>query len=371
MFETVVPNMSASSTLSVSNTIPVGFANLGNTCFLNVVLQVLRMFPPLQGLFHPSKERQRVPRKGSKKIGLLTGIQELMFEIQEKREGECVAPRAFLSALWKTIQDCDDDWYRPRQQADAAECLQYILDGLHDAVYRKVDIVIDGQPRNAEERAQMKALESWSSFFAKEYSPVVEHFYGQTQARIQCKTCKNISDRYEPWSSLKVPIPGAEVPGGDAPSLVEALNYMFKTEEIEDYACDHCNSKQPALKQERISKLPNILTLSLKRFTNRGQKIRGLISWDLETMQFDPWMAFGRSPFTGRRGYDSFRTFAVIEHQGSSYGGHYHMYARSMNVGTSDWKNYDDCAIRSVDASAVISPDSYIMFMVPVEKPSA
>ncbi len=343
----------------------IGFANLGNTCFLNVVLQFLRIAPPIQELFSQAQQRKRTLRQSSKKGALLTGLQDLMFETLKKSDGQSIMPRSFLGALWETVQACDDDWFRPRQQADAAECLQYILDGIHDAIYRRVEIVVEGQPRNPDEAAQLKALQSWSSFFAKEYSPIVEHFYGQTQTRIQCKTCLNISDCYEPWSSLKISIPGAEVPGGDSPSLIEALNHMFKTEEIEGYDCDNCKSKQVALKTERISKLPNILILSLKRFTNRGQKIRGLVSWDLEEMRFDPWMAFSRSPFTGRRGHDSFQTFAVIEHQGHAQGGHYHMYSRSIGGTAADWKNFDDDAVRRADPTHVVSPDSYIMFMAP------
>lgn len=338
-----------------------GFANLGNTCFLNAILQGILRCKPLQKHFLETSGHEFDIRKGTKKHRLVPAMKDIFEQAQKAKQGDCIVPRSFLQALWETVQECDDDWFRPRQQADSAECLQYILEGLHDALYRSVQITVRGTARTSDDTRQLKALESWKTFFTKEYSCIVENFYGQSAISLECQTCKTVSERYEPWLMLKIPIPGGDKVGSKVPTMQECLNKLFESESIPDYACDTCKSKQPAIKRESISKLPNILLLSFKRFTNTGAKIRGQINWNLNQLSLNPWLTFERCPFTGTRKHPTFTTFTVIEHQGSAHGGHYHMYGRGTN-----WNNYDDCSVHtSVADSKVITADSYILFLAP------
>ena len=326
-----------------------GLINIGNTCFLNAVLQAWSRCPPLLEI---------APRRDSKKVPLVKALQQFF---QESQSQSLIKPTNVVSALLQVVHACDDDWYRPRQQADAAECIQYILDGIHDAMYRQVRITIHGtDTATAEQRAQVKALESWSSFYAKEYSPIVEHFHGQYQIRITCDTCKNVSERYEPWLMLKLPIPGGDTEGAKVPEFADCMNAALASEVIEGYACDTCKSPQTATMTTRISKLPNILILTFKRFTNRGAKIRGQVDWDLDALSLKPWLAFRRCPFTDKPVRDVYNTFAVLEHNGSARGGHYRMFAKEET-----WIEADDESIRSVDVGNVVSPDSYVVFLRP------
>jgi ubiquitin C-terminal hydrolase len=335
-----------------------GLVNLGNTCFLNACLQALARCPPLVDYLLKDRTKTPATRSGSKKGPLLSALQTFLTDVDGK-EGT-YKPTVVVQTLLQVVAACDDDWYRPRQQADAAECIQYLLDGLHDALYRPVRITIHGEAATKEQRDQVAALESWSRFFSKEYSPIVEYFYGQSQISITCDTCRNASVRYEPWMMLKVPIPGGDVVGSDVPTFEACMSKAFASEAIPDYACDTCKSRQPAVMTTRISKLPNILLLSFKRFTNTGAKIRAQIDWDLDAMSLKPWLAFDRCPFADRRARTSFRTFAVIEHNGSSRGGHYRMFAREAAT----WIEADDESIRAVDVGTVVSPDSYVVFLM-------
>jgi ubiquitin C-terminal hydrolase len=344
----------------------VGLANVGNTCFLNSVLQALCISKPIITSFLTDKnERREIPvRDESKKIRLLVAFQQLLHDMKTAEKDSAIVPSAFVKSLAQTVRDCDDDWYVPRQQADSAECLQYLLDGLHDAIYRKIKINIVGRPSNNEEKSHVKAMESWSTFFTKEYSPIVEHLYGQNCMTIQCQGCKNKNDRYEPWSMLKLSIPGGDVKGSVVPTMVDCLDSeLSATETIEGYQCDFCKTSNAATLSTRISKLPETLIITLKRFTNTGAKIRGKIEWDLDALNLGQWMAFNRCPYTNiRRNNFVYETYAVIEHLGSSHGGHYHMFARD-NGGTS-WTEFDDAGIRSkVPLREIVTPDSYILFL--------
>lgn len=338
----------------------VGFENLGNTCFLNSVLQALRHCPPLIKYFHTYDSDSLPIRSESKKIEILKEFHSLIHACSSDK---CIRPIPFVNALIKTLHECDDDWWAPRQQADAAECMQYIIDAIHDASYRRVRIRIEGEPRTKDEMSHMKAMESWSTFFSKEYSPIVENMYGQTQSKITCNECNTVSERYEPWLMMKLPIPGGDTPGSRVPTMTDCINAAFASETIQEYVCDTCKKRTDATIQTRIARLPTLLILSFKRFTNTGSKISGQIDWDLNHLDFTRWMAFSRNPYVDSAKKPIYETFSVIEHMGSSRSGHYRMFAKS-NEG---WKEYDDCSVRKVDESSVISPSSYILLLTLVE----
>ena len=305
------------------------------------------------------------PRPTSKKVELMRAIQTFIHQIESAPATSVTTPAIVVQALLRTCATCDDDWYRPRQQADAAECLQYLLEGIHDAVYRTVRIKIEGTPKTATEFSQIKALQSWSTFFTKEYSPIVENFYGQTQIHVRCETCRTISERYEPWLMIKAPIPGSKSEGTAAPDMRTCLDDLYAPETLEGYECETCKAHRTATIFTRISRLPNILVLTIKRFTNDGRKIRGTIAWDTENINFRDWMAFTRDPFTNRRLQTKYQTFAVIEHNGSAMGGHYRMFGRGRDEGSNTWIEYDDDGVSKAAAAVVVSPDSYVIFLSP------
>jgi len=343
----------------------IGLANLGNTCFMNVIIQLLRLCPAITDIFL----RDALPlREDSKKKELLTGFQTLIRDFWRKAPGATdslvLMPRGFYQALNNVIRTCDDDWYRPGQQADAAEAFQYILEGLHDAVYRTITMNIRGEASTKEEESQMKAIKSWVSFYSKEYSPIINQFYGQTQIQIVCKQCGNVSERYEPWLVLKVPIPGGSVPGSVVPNLDGCIRDAFKTEELDDYSCDTCKTKTKAVIHNRISRFPPVLCLSLKRFTNTGMKVRCKIDWELDNTDFGSVGAFERDPFGGAPLHTNYKTVAVVEHWGSLNGGHYRMYNRQGK----HWYNYDDNSVTLTSPADVVNADSYMMLMVPKAK---
>jgi len=344
----------------------IGLVNIGNTCFLNVVLQALRHCPPINTIF--LSEHNILPREKSDRKQLLAAFQTLMRDfvtVTSPHTGmrPSLVPRGFFHSLHTVLRETEDYWYRPGEQCDAAEALQYILDSLHNAMYRKVRMSVSGTATAAEHSSHIKAIQSWASFFENEYSPIVNNFNGQYMIKITCTKCGNVSERYEPWLMLKAPIPGADVVGGPAPTMKACLDAAFESETIDDYACDGCKSKSRAVKSERISRLPPITIVSIKRFTNAGHKVRGLISWDLDALDFRPWMAFDRSPFSDESS-PVYKTFAVIEHHGGTFGGHYRMYARDNdNV----WNEYDDSSVNTVAPDRVITSDSYIALMMPTD----
>jgi ubiquitin C-terminal hydrolase len=351
----------------------IGLANLGNTCFLNVVLQAFKLSPPLANMCLLNKI---VLREASQKKELLEAFQTLMIDFWKPTlppgAKPTLAPKGFHMHFLKTIRDANEDWHQYGQQGDAAETIQYILNSLHDAMYESVHMQVSGKAISAEEKAYISALKAWHGFFGKEYSPIIEHYNGQTQTSVVCGNCKAVSTRYEPWLMLKVPLPGAEQPphrATDGATLDDCLKLGFADEFIEDYQCDICKVQGKAALQHRISKLPNVIILTFKRFTNSMNKVNGLVAWDKQAFDFRPWMAFSGDPFNKIYTKPLYETTALIEHQGSFRGGHYRMYSKQPSPSDPSkvvWNEYDDNSIREISGLPGDSADgvsTYVAFM--------
>ena len=352
----------------------VGLTNMGNTCFLNSALQAFLRCADMAAIFLA----EEVPiREESNKKAMVVAFRTLMRDYWAVRapplsspSRPSLMPGGFLQSMYTVLHETGDDWHRRGQQSDAAEAIQHILEYLHDGMYSPVEMVIGGDPvTTPAEISQRKALESWIAFHKKEYSPIVETFNGLMQTIVTCSTCGTESERFEPNLMLKPPIPGARAAGGPPPTLIECMEDGFAPEEIPDYHCLRCEKKGMAIKRERIARLPPVQLVAIKRFINLGpqgtiqRKVRGRIPWNLDAFDFSPWCAFSRNPFTAHKESKVYRTEAIIEHHGSMGGGHYLMYNRTSE----GWVQCDDSSVMAVPAESVITEDSYIAIMVPVD----
>ena len=328
-----------------------GLANIGNTCYLNSAFQALRRAKPFAEYLGTDAwtKHQHADRKGHV---LATQTAELVVSLQAPGDA-MVMPSKFVRAFLELARDFNED-IRFGAQADAAEAVQILLDGLHTQLSREVRMDIVGAANSAAQAELVKSLESWSVFFRKEYSPLIDAFYGQTQTKVSCQNCKACSTRYEPWSVLKAPIPGAEKVGNAAPTLQECIAAAFGKETLDDYACDTCKKKGPATMEHAVSRFPKQLILSLKRFTNAGAKVRARIPYDENNVDMSEWRAW-----PSIQGGPKYRVMSTVEHLGSSRGGHYVMRNREGN----DWYVYDDGSVTLSTAGGAAGPDTYMLFL--------
>jgi ubiquitin carboxyl-terminal hydrolase 8 len=256
----------------------------------------------------------------------------------------------------KVAHEFNED-IRPGVQADGAEAIQILLDALHTQQAREVNMNIKGKAATADQAELIKSLESWVAFFRKEYSPIIDSFFGQTQKKVKCDTCHSCSTTYEPWGVFKVPIPGAEKAGAPAPTLQECIAAALAPEKMDDYFCETCAKKGPATIELSISKYPKQMILSLKRFINSGAKVRCRVPYDVDAISLNEWRAW-----PSIQGSLKYRVTSTIEHLGSSRGGHYIMRSRETEK-PDEWYIYDDSRVAPCTAGGVATPDTYVLFL--------
>lgn len=331
-----------------------GLSNAGNTCYLNSAIQLLRHAPPMTRLFGTDAWTKWRHEDGRKGLALSDEMSALLRDMSAPGEG-MIQTRRFAKAFIDYARTINDE-ITFGAQADAAEAIQILIDGLHTHIAREVRMDIQGQSQTQSQREMCQSLESWSSFFRKEYSPLVEHFYGQTQTTVVCGGCGARSTRYEPWCVLKLPIPGAEKAGAPAPTLQECLRANFAPETLDDYACDACKVRGPAKMEHALSRLPEYMIVSLKRFTNLGAKVRARIPYDADLVDLTELRAWPALQQTQR-----FRVLATVEHLGSSRGGHY--CARGRDPADSSWRTYDDAMVIPTAVGGAAGPDTYILLL--------
>jgi ubiquitin C-terminal hydrolase len=338
-----------------------GIANIGNTCYLNSAIQALRHTPAFTRYFcsdawktHSSDRRPgaELTKETASVVAELAGA---------GADARTLVPSKFVRSFVAAAHEINDEIHFGAQ-CDVAEAIHILLDMLHTHLAREVLMNIRGEARSPAMSEYVKSLESWIAFFHKEYSPLLDMFYGQTRTRVVCERCLATSDRYEPWNVLSLPIPGAEKAGAPAPTLQECLAGRFADEKLEDYECSRCCDKVPAKIEHTLSRFPQYLILSLKRFTNAGNKVRARIPYDDATVELSDWRAWKelQTPESAQ-----YRVYATIEHLGSSRMGHYIMRARNGD----GWLIYDDASVHPSPIGGAAGPDTYVLFLERKDSP--
>ncbi|KAL4717043.1 hypothetical protein ACJJTC_016930 [Scirpophaga incertulas] len=338
----------------------VGLKNLGNTCFMNAVLQSLNNIQEFSCYFNqlPSLEMKTNGRKvyhsrsyTRQEMQEVVMAEELRKVLISLNTGGCgskaaISPECLFLVIWKVVPR-----FRGYQQQDAHEFLRYMLDRLHT------------------ELLQLLPPDRDSGFVAKAPSAsiVTAVFGGTLQSEVRCLACGTESKKYDPFLDLSLELP--ETGRHDAPvSLNECLASFVQVEELADterYFCSSCKCKQKSTKQFWIRRLPNVLCLHLKRFRWHNYfrtKVDTSISFPLRALDMSRYV-LANVPDTRRSGLRGhlYDLAAVIVHHGSGAGsGHYTAFA----INDDQWFHFNDQTVRATDVSAVETCKPYIMFYI-------
>ncbi|XP_072825215.1 ubiquitin carboxyl-terminal hydrolase 35 [Vicugna pacos] len=169
--------------MAKSDTGKIGLINLGNTCYVNSILQALFMASDFRHCVLRLTENNSQP--------LMTKLQWL-FAFLEHSQRPAISPENFLSASWTP-------WFSPGTQQDCSEYLKYLLDRLHEE--EKTGTRICQKLKQSSSPSPPEDPPGPSS------TSVEKMFGGKIVTRIRCLRCLNVSSREEAFTDLSLAFP--------------------------------------------------------------------------------------------------------------------------------------------------------------------
>ncbi|KAI5246173.1 ubiquitin carboxyl-terminal hydrolase-like protein 22 [Aureobasidium subglaciale] len=337
-----------------------GLYNMGQTCFMSVVLQSLIHNPFIRSFYlsvgHRSLDCER-------EACTSCALDDIITEFHSTEKAEGYGAVAMLQGSWKGGGNLAG-----YQQQDAHEYLQFILNSLHTT--------------NLEEDEKEEKAEDCNCVIHKA-------FCGLMRSTVVCSKCKNVTAAVDPFMDLSLDLkgPGPKKKKNEAPvapqavDLSECLDRFTSPEVLQasDYRCRECDSQQSATKRLALSRLPPVLPIHLKRFSHSKTSSTS-IKLDAKVhfpnvLDLQPYVSRARpkkgsSETNGtKNGTDAekgtsprplYELSSVIVHKGKMDSGHYVSYAKEGD----EWFLFDDSKVVLVEEKEVLAAEAYMLFYI-------
>uniref|UniRef100_A0A8B9HZ47 Ubiquitin carboxyl-terminal hydrolase n=1 Tax=Astyanax mexicanus TaxID=7994 RepID=A0A8B9HZ47_ASTMX len=251
-------NKQRPSTLTQAQPPLQGFSNLGNTCYMNAILQSLFSLPS----FSNDLLKQGIPWKRVPINALLRRFAHLL----AKKDISSPEVKKDLLRRVKNAISSTAERFSGYMQNDAHEFLSQCLDQLKEDV-EKVNKSCKSEPFAWEEPQGTRLTEEPDT--SRIYTcPVTVNMEFEVQHTITCKSCGEVVTKREQFNDLSIDLPRRKktLP---LRSIQDSLDLFFRMEEIE-YSCEKCNGKTATV-THKFSRLPRVLILHLKRYSYNAQ----------------------------------------------------------------------------------------------------
>ncbi|QID83412.1 ubiquitin-specific protease doa4 [Saccharomyces pastorianus] len=382
-------NSSSLDHIDVSQTSPshnydldfaVGLENLGNSCYMNCIIQCILGTHELTQIFLDDSYAKHIninSKLGSK--GILAKYFARLVHLMYKKQVDSSKKDSISPIKFKLACGSVNSLFKTASQQDCQEFCQFLLDGLHEDLNQcGSNPPLKELSQEAETRRERLSLRiassiEWERFLTTDFSVIVDLFQGQYASRLKCKTCNHTSTTYQPFTVLSIPIPRKN--SQNKITIEDCFKEFTKCENLEideQWLCPHCKSRQPSTKQLTITRLPRNLIIHLKRFDNFLNKNNDFVKYpfllDLTPFWandfdgvFPPGVNDDELPIRGQIPPFKYELYGVACHFGTLYGGHYTSYVKKgLSRG---WLYFDDTKYRPAkNKTDAINSNAYVLF---------
>ena len=367
----------------------VGLNNLGNTCYLNAVLQCLINCTELTNILQLDSNINYIKNKN------INNSLFIKFNDFLQIYNNSTNPISPIQIRQVIVQQ--NPLFNNVLQHDSHELLIFIYDQLATELSRKVNMNIKcnkniteykniySKLQNLEPNTPMyskykqqcmnlkkkyindffiiKSLSSWKLFFEKNYSDIINLLYGQLLSSINCNECLYLSIKFEPFNILSIDIPNKR-----NITLLDCISSFIKKEELslgEEWRCPKCKKITNSTKQISYWNLPKILTIHLNRFKILNQinihKNDAYIDIPIDIIDFNPYISINNYENTSSKKYEC---ISIICHTGSYIGGHYFSFCKKEH----NWYLCNDSTYKKVNLNVdLINKYAYIILYKIIE----
>ena len=190
----------------------VGLANIGNTCYMNSILQLFLNNAEIKKIFLDRGEKDNkfyeftINKLKYKKNNNGELISEFINLLKEKyiKCKKTITPKKF-----KEICGNYNVTFKDYEQQDAHDFYTFLVDNLHEETNiksnnKKFDIKEDSDTIDTTELELSN--ESWANSIRRNASYFFDLFFGQMKSTLTCKECNKIKIKYENFSAVELPI---------------------------------------------------------------------------------------------------------------------------------------------------------------------
>ena len=179
----------------------VGLVNLGNTCFLNSILQSLFHTPLFKDFF--SSENFRIALQESPYQSLILKLFELLIEYKTTHKSRIRPINFYKELLKKTIE------FEAGKENDCHELLLVLLSMIHEGlVPGELNMQMTLRLKDLNEIDEKKeSKKQWKEYREGQGSIISAIFAGQTRNCFTCNYCGTKKVIFEIFNDLSVPIP--------------------------------------------------------------------------------------------------------------------------------------------------------------------
>ncbi|CAH2327260.1 ubiquitin carboxyl-terminal hydrolase 21 isoform X2 [Pelobates cultripes] len=338
----------------------IGLRNLGNTCFMNAVLQCLSSTKPLRDYVLRQEYRHEQPGSSKGQQELTEVFADVIASLWSPEATDAVNPSRLKSVFQKYVPS-----FTGYSQQDAQEFLKFFMDRIHVEINRKCrktpSILSDTKrPMPVEPQDSLsddeRANQMWKRYLEREDSKVVDLFVGQLKSCLKCQSCGYRSPTFEVFCDLSLPIPKKGFTSGKV-SLLDCFNLFTKEEELNSEnapICDRCRQRTKSTKKLTIQRFPRILVLHLNRFSTTRFSIKKcsvFVDFPLQRLNLKEFAS-------EKAGSPVYNLYALCNHSGSVHYGHYTAYCKDQ----SGWFAYNDARVSPVGESQITSSEGYVLF---------
>jgi len=397
-----------------------GIENIGNTCFMNSVLQSLSSTPEIIGyMLSPDSDiieclENVVIEETIKKIKdegtvgfvesahldedleenyiIIDGVKIMSKNnlIKKIKTSLTYGVRCIIKCIWsenckvspkkfKKLLDKHLSFFEGREQHDAQEFLSMLLDTIHNETKASVDITsmyenkLDKEiigsiksivelnkiyQENKEDYLRTLFDIYWKDNVSKtKYSIINTVFSGTNLTETICKTCNLSTHRFEKFETLTISLPETVDETIDNYNMLDLIKSNFSENILN--GTNQYNCVNCSKKTDAIQRhiIYHLPTVVIIMF-KKYQKFRGRLMKTNVKISYEHIIDI--KDYTYDKKEQNYELYSAIRHHGGIGGGHYYTYSKSpMN---NEWYLYNDDDVFHVPKDEVLKCNGYVLF---------
>jgi ubiquitin carboxyl-terminal hydrolase 8 len=305
-----------------------GMNNLGNTCFINICIQILTHTYELTTLL-AKKELNKHSAFESNVVLQWLELQKEIWSYQKK----IISPISFIQYLKTNKKGLSFIG----EEQDFSEFFSFLMECFHVSIKKKKQI----QYHTIPSKETKQCIESLYSAIDKEHSEIIDLFYGVQLTEISCMTSKQLLKTIsEPFFILHLSIP----PLAQEPITINhCFDYYCKEEIMQKenaWFDDTIQQKRNIIKKTYFWSLPKYIVIDLKLFNNQNQKNNMSILFSTLPINLSSYL------HTDNKSQCQYELYAICYHNGNSVnGGHYTCSIKHFN---GNWYYFNDNNVNQI-----------------------